>query len=624
MSVLDIGSSALQAAYTRLQTTSHNIANASTPGYSRQEALSESLGAQFTGGGFIGGGVAITTIARSYDHHLTREMHTAQANLSNDRARADSLARIDRLFSDSEHGIGARYDSMSLAMADLVNQPHDVAVRTVALHRADDLASTVRGIDNELDRIRSDTDRQAGQLVSQVNTDLEELARLNTRIAAAAGERQPPNDLMDQRDAIIDRVNTVLQATAHINENNSVSLFASTGDALILGDDSARLALSSEEGNPERMQLLLVTNGDTVPLNQTMLGGGELAGLLEFRNDDISIARGRLGQIAGALTYSYNQQQSLGIDANGNQGQALFQTAAPQVVPSMLNTGNAQMSVAIVDGTALKPSDYKLDFISGQYRLTRLTDGVVTNPPGFPHDVDGVSINLDSGTMAEGDSILLKTSTAMSGEFEVVMADQSQWAAAFPALAVAGAANAGTVAIADFAVTSVNANVTEPVTLTFDGAGTVAVRGTGTGNPDIPWVAGDNLSFNGWELTMLGTPQAGDTVTITPPLEPRADNRNAHALLGLSDSNIIDGAPPSQTFSAMIGEIGSRSQSAANHALQSEAWHTSAVAARDAVSGVNLDEEAARLIQYQQAYQAAARVISSAQSMFDSLLTIGR
>lgn len=624
MSVLDIGSSALQAAYTRLQTTSHNIANASTPGYTRQEAQTEAMVAQFTGGGFIGGGVAVSTIARTYDHHLTREMHTAQAALSTDKARADSLARIDRLFSDSDNGIGARYDSLNLAMADLVNQPHDPAVRTVAMQRADDLTATVRGIDEELSRIRTDTDRQATQLVRRVNSDLEKLAQLNNRIGAAAGDSQPPNDLMDQRDATVSRINEVIQATAHINDNNTVSLFAATGDALLISGEPAVLALDAEDENPERLRLNLVTHGKPLPIKQEMLGGGELSGLMQFRNDDINLARGRLGQIAAGLTHSYNAQQLLGVDANGEQGRALFAASDPMTVPATTNAGNAVMTVSVADGTEVQPSDYQLELSGGQYRLTRLTDGNETVLAGFPAEHDGLSLTLDSGTMAEGDTILFKTASVFAGGFNMVMTDPSRWAAAYAALPTAAPTNAGSLTMNEFSVNDADPNLAEPVTLTFDGAGTVAVRGIGTGNPDIAWAAGDTLEFNGWSLTLTGEPVAGDVFTVTPPLEPQSDNRNAMALLSLADAGVIEGEPPAATFATMIGEIGIRSESATSHAKQSEAWLNSAIEARDNVSGVNLDEEAARLIQYQQAYQAAARVITTAQTMFDSLLTLGR
>jgi flagellar hook-associated protein 1 FlgK len=622
MTVMDIGASALRTAYTRLQTTSHNIANASTPGYSRQETQVASVEAQYGSGGFIGGGVDVQTVVRQYDQHLTREVHTASAVRGANQARADSLARLDRMFSNTETGLGVRYDEFNASLADLVNQPFDPAARTVALERASNLANSIGSADSEIDRLRSDTDSQAGQLIDQLNDRLAEVARLNGQIATSAGSEHAPNDLLDQRDALIENINQVLQASTHINDDHTVSLFAATGDALVLADEAVTLALDSEAENPEHLRLTMLTQGEPLPLNQSMLGGGELSGLLMYRNEDLTQARTRLGQMAGALGTAYNTQQGLGIDADGNAGAALFRLGRATALPASANTGDANVAIAIADGSALQASDYKLQRISGQFVVTRISDGEQTTTGAVPVTIDGLDISIQSGAMSDGDTILLKTGSAFAGNFEVAMRSPAQWATAFAPIAQTGEQNGGSLTLTDFAVTQVDPNVSEPVSMVFNGSGMVLVSGPGTGDPaPFAWQPGEPISFNGWTMTLAGEPVAGDTIAVGPTTDPQADNRNARALLELSEQSIIDGGSPSQAVGTLVGEVGARSMTAATNAQQSEAWHASAVAARNEVSGVNLDEEAARLLQYQQAYQAAARLISTSQTMFDSLMS---
>lgn len=623
MGVMDIGNSALRAAYTRLQTTGHNIANASTPGYSRQEATVASAGSQMMSGRLIGGGVEVVTVERRYDAHLTREMHTAAAASAADDTRAAGMARLERLFSDPDAGVGASHARFELALGDLVNQPADSATRTVAFERAAALARNVAGTDGAIDAMRGDIEREASVTVDDVNAQLRSLAQLNQRIAGQGGSGHAPNDLLDQRDELVARINGSIKAEAHMNGDGTVSLFAATGDALVLGADASRLSFGIHRDDPDRMQLVLVSAGAEIPMRDDMLGGGKLAGLMQLRNQDLDAARYRLGQIAGALTDAYNRQQSLGTDLEGQAGGPLFETGAARALAASTNTGDAEFAITVTDGNALRASDYQLSRAGGQFELRRLADGVVSVLPSLPAEVDGLSIGLTGGAMAEGDRFTLKTASAFAGGFDVAMSSPNGWATALPAVPVPSVQNRGTVTVTDFVIESADPNVAQTVTVDFTGLGVMTIDGPGTGGPlTLPYVDGEPLRFNGWSLTLSGAPRLGDSFTVRAPSDATADNRNAQALLGLGKSGVVEGRGLSEAVGTMVAETGIRTASAASDAKQSASWLTSATAARDNVSGVNLDEEAARLLQYQQAYQAAAKVIQAAQTMFDSLLAM--
>ncbi len=623
MGVMDIGASALRTAYTRLQTTSHNIANASTPGYSRQDALVEARASSYSGSGFLGGGVSVMTVERTYSQHLTRELNSATAQQSADKARADALSRLDSLFADSENGIGARYDSLNASLADMVNQPYDESARTVAMQRAGDLAQSLSSTDSELARLSDDSALQAKGTITDLNARLKDLAALNNRIGAANGSLHSPNDLLDQRDALIEKINGSIKVSTHINEDQTASLFASTGDALVLKQDAAVLGLDTDSKDPDRLRVTVEMGNNVLPLKDELITGGALAGQLQFHNDDLRAARARIGQLAGSIAEGYNRQQALGVDADGIAGGPLFQIGAGQAVAATTNDGDATFEVTMADGSALKASDYKLELEGGAYKVTRLSDDTETILSTLPDTVDGVRFELTGGAMAEGDSFAIRTGTAFASGFAMRLASPDDWATAYPAVPSLGADNQGSVAIADFAVTDVDANVASPVTISFQADGRLAIDG-GSGGPltDVEWTSGEPVEVNGWSITLTGTPQAGDTVTVGATKDLSADNRNARALLALSENGMVDGLSASDAVGAMVGEIGSRSQAANNLLTQSESWATGARAARDEVSGVNLDEEAARLLQYQQSYQAAAKVIATAQNMFDSLLSI--
>ncbi|MEZ5661382.1 MAG: flagellar hook-associated protein FlgK [Burkholderiaceae bacterium] len=625
MGVLNIGSSALTAAYTQLQTTSHNIANAQTPGYSRQETILQASSARFSGGMFVGGGVEAVAVRRQYNAMLTREVHAATAAMAAGDARAGAMTRLEAFFNDSEAGIGVLHDELRQSLADVVNQPFDPAARTVSLARASSFAGRISDTDRALDNLRNDADLELRQHVSTLNDELEALADVNRRIAVQQGSQNAPNDLLDERDALVESINSHLKANAHINHDDTVSLFAATGHALVVGEDASRVELGTDVLDPERLQLSISTGGEPVTLNAQMLAGGAASGLLTFRNDDITMARAQLGRFAAAVGTAYNDQQKLGIDLNGDQGRDLFALGAMRSVASLNNAGNADISVAIDDASVLKASDYQLDYDGATFTLTRLADGVQSSFAALPQTIDGLQIGLTGGAAAAGDRYTLKTASAFSGGFAVTMGSPQEWAASYAAVPVLGQANAGSLTVGDFAVIADDANVAADVSIVFTGANTFDVTGTGTGNPTgLTYTAGETISFNGWSISLDGSPAIGDRVDVRATTDGLADNRNARRLLAVGEERMVDGQTAAEAFGSVLGEIGSEVFTANTDLRQADIWQTNATAARDEVSGVNLDEEAARLIQYQQAYQAAAKVIAAAQNMFDSIVGIMR
>ena len=621
MGALEIGSSALRAAYAQLQTTGNNIANATTPGYSRQRVILAESTTSFSGGGFMGRGVDVVTVERQYNDFLAREVQLATAAETSDSARASALGRLDRLFADGENGIGAAYNDLTAAMADLTNRPFDAAARSVLAQRANVLAQRIAATDDRFEQIGADVDRSLGQQAIELNQHLAELAGINNRIGSLSGSGHAPNELLDRRDMLLNEVNKLVKANAYINHDQTVSLYASTGDALVLGVNASRVGIENDPENPDAARLMLVTGDRSVPIKESMLGGGSIAGLLEFRNRDLQASRWQLGQLAGAMAHAYNTQQSLGLDQNGGVGADVFRTGVVRSLGAGSNAGDARFTATIAAGDQLRASDYELTFDGSSYHVERLSDGASSSFASLPVEIDGLEISLEAGAVANGDRYTIRSASGFAGDFSMVLSDPAQWAAAAPATPKLGLDNAGSVSVAGFTVTANDAATAAPVTITFTGPGTYSISGAGTGDPSgVAFSPGDTVSFNGWSVVLNGTPAAGDTITISPPADVAADNRNAARLLALADQGIVGGKTVTSGYGELVSGIGARAQAAEAGQRASASWRESATSARDEISGVNLDEEAARLIQFQQAYQAAAKVITTSQQMFDALI----
>ena len=618
--LLRIGSSALNAASIQLQTTGQNIANASTPGYVRREAILQEAGNNGLSG-FIGQGVNVAQIQRVYDEFLVRESNANRSGAAQDTARSDGLNRLDNLFGDPETGMGAAYDSLVSSFADVTAHPADSSARSAVLAQVSAFASRAAQIDGQMQQLASSAHGQMSTEINKANDTLKSLAALNQRLGNAHASLSTPNNLYDERDKLLGDLNAVMRANATIGANGAVTVASSRGEPLVVGNNFAQLKLVSNELDASKLDVQVMrSNGTSVQLAPSELGG-KLAGLAQFADSDVGEARARLGQITAAVAISFNDRQALGLDATGTAGQALFGIGSPTVSPVAANTGNAQITAAITTGSALKASDYSISFDGTQYSLTRLSDSNVQTFASLPQVVDGLTVSLGSGTPAAGDKFLLRAASSYVSGVKSMLTNPSRLATALPVTTVPGSANTGDLSASGLDISAIGANTSQPVSISFTGTGTFNVTGTGTGNPTgLTYSPGMTLSYNGWSLKLSGAPKAGDTMQVVATVNPAGDNRNARAMQSLGDASNVDGAKVIDRYADLVGEVGTRAQSAKATGDMSQRLFDDAESARTSVSGVNLDEEAARMLEYQQAYQAAAKVIATANQMFQSLL----
>jgi len=632
-SLLQLGTAALYAANAQLLTTSNNIANANTPGYSRQSVQLATSGSTYEGAGYYGRGVTVASITRASNQFLTQQAVAAGANAAADGAHRDLLSQLEKVFAGGPAGLGHAATQVFNAFADVAAAPGDLSARQAVLGRLEDFASLARSSSDQIHTLQANLEHDVQGGVDEINTLAKQMAKLNSGIAAATRRGQQPNDLLDQRDELIKRIGTLVEVHAVIGPDETASVFVGTGQTLVLGVQPSSLVAMADPEDTSRMTVGVNNGGQITPLTTEDIGQGQIGGLLRFQDFDLADARNRLGQMVAGLGYALNQQQSLGLDLQGQAGAPLLRFSGPQVLPGANNLRDGQgemvatVSLTVTDASALTASDYRLEpdpDNGGQYIVTRLSDGRVSAPVPDGGTVDGFSITIGPNAPAAGEFFVLKPVAAAAGDVTLVMKNPRGIAAANPVTAMVSPGNTGTAAIAGVEITALPANPYGSLTVHFtDDLGNYelrdvdnAVLATGL------HTAGQPITYDGIALTLNGVPQAGDTVLISATQHPAASNGNALRFDNLANRGLVDGVTVSDAYANAMAEVGTRVQGAVAAADTSSTVAARANAELSAEIGVNLDEEAARLIQFQQSYQAAAKMLQTAQTLFDTLLNM--
>ena len=648
MGILNIGTQALQANQVALQTIGNNIANVNTIGYSRQNVVMGTVEGQFTGAGYIGKGVQIETIQRNYDQFLTRQSTLAASIQSADTTRSDYLTQLSNIFQGGTNGIGQSINDMLNSMSDVASTPTDITARTVVLTRVDETTRRLRDASQSLDDLQSGISQALGEKLNSVNTLAQNIADVNAQIALAQGKGQPPNDLLDKRDQLVHDLNQFIQTTSIKADDGTVGIYIGGSQSLVLGNSASKLTLSptkDEFGDPQQNKLMVTRDGLSVTMDENVLGGGEVSGLLRFQNNDLVEGRNLLGRLTTAVTTTLNAQHKLGLDLNGQVGQNLFTPVSVNnilvpVAPAALNSSPAAaLQLNISDATQFVASNYQVKVLSPtQVAVTRMSDGITRtfDPTATTPTFDGLTLT-GLATAQTGDHFLLKPFASAATNIAREFSTPSALAVASPIVGQMGANNTGSLQLTSLK-TNVNPPVALPVTITFNtavsptqyslsGAGPFP-NGTGpftyTSGQTIPPTPPVGSPANDWTLTLQGAPQNGDTFTVqditSTGLDVKLNGGNATNMMDLRDLAMFDGASMSDGYAGLISQIGVRSQSANYSATVSTNIATNAEKDRTGVAGVNLDEEAAKLIQYKQSYQAAAKMIQVAQTIFTTLM----
>lgn len=541
--ILSIGQSALAAAQAGLNTTGHNIANAATPGYSRQVVIQGTANAQNFGFGFMGQGTEISTIQRVYSDYLGVQVQNAQASSSGLGNYYTQIQQINNMLADPASGISPSLQNFFSGVQDVASNPTSMPSRQAALSAAQTLASSFNSMAGRLDEIEQGVNSQVQSSVNVINTYAQQIAQLNDSIGKAQrATGQPPNDLLDKRDQLVLDLSKEIKATIVKQGDGSYNVFIGNGQSLVVGVATSTLVPVSSPTNPAQIDVAYkASNGSLIPLGSSSLVGGNLGGLVDFRTKSLAPAQNALGRVAIGLASNFNAQHQAGFDLNGVAGGAFFTMPSPVVGANTGNTGTAAIGASISNANALTTSDYILRYDGANYTLTRLSDNTVTTFATFPQTVDGVDLNLASGPALAGDSFLIRPTVNGASGLGVAITDPAKFAA------------------------------------------------------------------------------AGQTGAV-------GDNSNALLLAKLQTTNTLgNGTTTIQgAYSQLVSDVGNKTRELGVTSSAADNLLSEATNSQQSRSGVNLDEEATNLLRYQQAYQAAGKVMQIASQLFDVLLTIGR
>lgn len=644
------GLSGLNVARTALMTTAHNTANVYTAGYSRQVAEIATNSPTATGSGYIGNGAVVTTISRSYDRYLTAQLASAQSASAALDTNGTQINRIDSLLADQTGGLSPLMQSFFTAVQGVANTPSDTAARQQLISSAQSLASKFRSTDQYLTDINSSVNDQIKGRVEQINTYSSKIASLNQQISmiTAVAGGQPPNDLLDQRDQLVTELSQIVDVKVLQQDNGKYNVFIGSGQSLVTGDQFSTVKAMQSSADPTRTAVALVgVAGNVSELSDSIFTGGTLGGLMTFRNETLTATQNAIGRLSMALADSLNAQQKLGIDLNGALGQDFFTTATPGVFSNAGNSGNLVLSGSVTNSNQLTSSDYAVQVtnVAGTptYSVTRLSDkqslGSFTS---FPISFDGVSLSAASGTANAGDTFLVQPTRTGARDMDVTVLDPTKVAAASPVITGNSSTNKGSGALraatigAGYPATPLAANVTmsyDAATGTLSGfpaASAVTVTQTSgiattyaAGAP-VPFTAGAKISFDGITVSLSGTPAQGDTFTIDKNVAGVSDGSNALLMGALQRQSMMANGTTTfnGAYSQLVSEVGNRALQVKVAGATQDSVTSQIKASQQSISGVNQDEETANLLMFQQMYQANAKVIQTASTIFDAILGI--
>ena len=543
----------LNAAQAGLATTSHNINNATTVGYNRQRVMVSTAGAQATSNGYIGRGVQVDTVVRSYDSFLYKQRGGAQGSGAQLQAQLDQVSQVNNLFADRTVGIAPGLNNFFTSMNAVASKPSDPAARADLLGKANSLATQIRSAYTEMQNQREGLNTQITTTVEQVNSYLARIDDLNTQISLASGKAggSPPNDLLDQRDQAVMELNQLIGITTY-EQGDKISIsLASGGQALLSGNSIYPLqavASAKDAGRTVLAYTLPAGSGKTVAveLNDSEITGGKLGGLLQFRASSLDVMQNQLGQMAVGLALTFNAQHRDGFDQNGNPGGDFFGIGAPEAVPNTQNKSNAQISGTFTNAANINAKDYEISFDGTNYQVLRMPEGAQVyngpatgTPPNATLNLDsemGVTLTINAPPQA-GDKWSLSPTRDAARDLQVVIRDPKKIAA-----------------------------------------------------------ADDEL---------------GD-----------ANGKNALKLAQLENAKLLGHGTMSTTdmFGQVVNTVGVQTAQIKAAATAQVNLIKQTAAAQQSVSGVNLNEEYVSLSLYQEQYQASARIIDVASTIFDTLL----
>lgn len=672
--LLNIGLSGLSVSKTALAVTGHNITNVNTPGFSRQDAVQATNVPQFSGAGYIGSGTTLTDIRRTYNEFLTAEVRNTTALNSDVQAYKSQIDQLDALLAGSTTGITPALQKFFKAVQTAAEDPANIPARQLVLSEGQGLARRFNSVYDRVNEQNSFINTQMTVITDQVNRLATSIAGYNDAIAIASANGQQPNDLLDAREEAVRKLSTYVGVTVVPQDDNTLNLFVGSGQPLVVGSIASRLETSQGVADPTRFEVDFVS-GNSRQTITSLVSGGELGGLIRYRAETLDTTLNSLGRLALAVTDQVNTQQGQGLDLKGQVGAKLYTDINDPTLTGLrvrafaTNTGAVQPTLNITNSSVLTTSDYRVEYDGVNYSARRLSDGAVMTvtppaPGAYPATLSftdaagndqGFTLGVSAAPNAN-DQFLLQPTRRGATSIAAVLDQPDQLAFAAPLRAQANLQNRGNGLISQPSITNTqnplvpaDLQAFSPMTLTYD-----AVSGTlqfpavlpvgvtvapaalaivsGQSNTLTYTITSGTSTFNVTQ-TFSGRPQQGDAFTLGFNAGGVSDNRNGLKLANLQSKATVgvdpsfpasSGVSFSDGYGDLVGRVGSLTAQARQDSDATSTILKQATNNRDSLAAVNLDEEAANLIKFEQYYNASAQVIQVARTLFDTLINTFR
>ncbi|RON11435.1 flagellar hook-associated protein FlgK [Pseudomonas brassicacearum] len=681
MSLLNIGMSGLNAASSSLAVTGNNIANVDTAGYSRQQTVQTSKSSiQYGNNVFIGTGTTLADVRRVYSAYLDTQLQTSTSLNGQASSYLGQVTPVDTLLSDKDTGLSGALQKFFTSLQSVATTPSDDASRQSVMTNAKALSDRFNSISKQLNDQNTGINSNLSDMASQVNKLASSIAQYNQQISQTSGSNTSnssgPSDLLDKRNEAVRQLSDLV-GTQVVERGTNYDVYIGSGQPLVMGSTTNTLQTVPSKTDPSQ-SMLQMNRGSSVIDITSVVTTGQMGGLLSYRSEVLNPAINELGRVALVVADQMNQQQAQGIDKNGNFGSAIFSNINSATLISQRSiaqagnsAGSGNLNVTINDTGKLTTNDYQVTFTSAtNYSVTR-SDG--TNMGAFSTTttpapvIDGFSMALNGGgAMSAGDTFKVTPTRSGASDIQTVITDPKTLAAAAPLSGVASANNKGTysqptlTSTLDIYNPAANADLqtglqySTPVKVVFDpaaagtqgyklydakgvsmGTGTIVPGQSntlslqvnmvdGTGAPILDG-AGVQKTFS-VQTTVSGSPASGESFSISLTGANSSDNRNGTALVGLQTRQTVEtgsaskGVSISDAYGKLISNVGAQAAQAKSDGDAASVILTGAKSARDALSGVNLDEESGNLVKYQQYYTASSQIIKAAQETFSTLI----
>lgn len=626
--LFSITTSALQAFQQAIAVTSNNIANANTAGYADESISISAALPQGASGVAVGDGVVVNGVTRAVDELNNSQLNSSQSTLGSLDSLQTYTNQLDNIIGTTAGGLTTAMQSYYSAWSTVADDPTSTSARQALIGDAQSVATSIQTTNTQLQTLNKGINSGITSDVTQINTLTASIASLNQQISVSTGQNsgQQPNELLDQRDQAISSLSKLVGISTTTDSNGGVNVFIGNGQPLVLQGVVTKLTTLPNQYNASQLDVATVANPTSSISSQ--ITTGDLGGLLTARTTAVDPAINAVGQIATALSVTANTQQNSGLDLTGKLGADLFTVGSPQVVGSSNNTSTVTGTVSPVTSAnvgSLTSDNYLISYNGGAYTVTDASTGKSAGATvtGNTIAVGGLTVTL-SGTPNNGDTFLLEPTAAAAGGFAASLTDPSQIAAAGAVTASASNTNTGSGAISSGTVVDpTNTNLLNPATIKFTSATTYSINGVGS----YTYTAGGTIppataTQDGWQVQITGTPATNDVFTVQSNTSGTGDNRNALAAAAGQTTGVLSGGTTSidGASSALVTNIGSQAQQVNTSQTAQTAINNQALANVQSVSGVNLDEEAANLLKWQESYQASAQALQIGNSVFSSLL----